>query len=150
MACCRQRPGFSFLELLVVVGIIAGLIGLTVGVQRFRLRAARLQCEGHLRQIGLALEQYHDAHEMLPPGVSYRDNKDPHPFMSWNARLLPFLGHESLWRQTEQAYARQRQFMVNPPHVGLVTVLPTFACPADTRTLSPGSIAAFRVPRASA
>src|SRR5262249_7070228 len=86
---------------------------------------------------------YHDTHQALPPGVSYRDDKDSYPFMSWNARLLPYLGHESLWQQTKEAYALDRQFEHNPPHVGLVRVIPVFTCPADRRTLSAGRMAAF-------
>jgi prepilin-type processing-associated H-X9-DG protein len=143
MAPLRHRPGFSLVELLVLMLIIAGLIGLTFAIQKIRLRAARMECSDHLRQIGLALQQYHDAHNVLPPGVSYRADKDPYPFMSWNARLLPFLGQESLWAQTERAYALERQFVHNPPHVGLVRVIPVFTCPADARTRSPGKIAAF-------
>src|SRR5262249_28641650 len=126
MAPDRHRPVFSVVELFVVILIIGGLIGLPLAIQKIRVTAAQMECANHLRQLGLALYQYHDTHQALPPGVSYRDDKDSYPFMSWNARLLPYLGHESLWQQTKEAYALDRQFEHNPPHVGLVRAIPVF------------------------
>jgi prepilin-type N-terminal cleavage/methylation domain-containing protein/prepilin-type processing-associated H-X9-DG protein len=140
----RRQRGFSLVELLVVIAITSTVLALTLaGVQRVRSTAARAECTNHLRQLGLALHQYHDAQRMLPPGVGYRGGKDPYPFMSWNARLLPYLEQDNLWRLTQQAYAQDRRFLHNPPHIGLVTVIPVFSCPADSRTLRRGKYAAF-------
>jgi len=140
----RRRQGFSIIELLVVIVIFAIMFALILaGVQRARSAAARMECANRLRQIGLALHHYHDIHRVFPTGVSYRGGKDPYPFMSWNTRLLPFLEQANLWKQTEQAYAQDPNFLHNPPHVGLVTVMPIFTCPADSRTLRVGRRAAF-------
>jgi prepilin-type processing-associated H-X9-DG protein len=118
-----------------VLAIIATLIGLTVpAVMRVREAANRAQCANNLRQIGLALHNYHDTLELLPPGTSYRDGKDPYPFMSWLTRLLPFVEQPGLWIQTERAYAEDKWFENNPPHIGFDTVIRLYNCPSDPRT----------------
>jgi prepilin-type processing-associated H-X9-DG protein len=125
------------LELLVVIAIIGVLIALAVpAVQKVRATANRAECTNNLRQIGLALQQYHATHRVLPPGISFQNDKDPYPLQSWLAKLLPYVEQEDLWLLTLLAYQQDRHFSKNPPHIGFDFVVPLFGCPADGRTAS--------------
>src|SRR5262245_15087743 len=134
----ERAAAFTLLELLVVIAITALVAGLTLAaVQRVRGAALRTECGNNLRQVGLALHQYHDANQVLPPGCSYRGGRDPYPHMGWCTRVLPYVEQEGLWRQAQAAFAQDRWFLNNPPHTGLSTVVRVFTCPADSRMASP-------------
>lgn len=136
MTCRPTRTAVSLLELLVVIAIIGVLLALLLpAIQRVRHAAMRTTCLNNLKQIGLASLGYHDAHGVFPPGVSVEKGRSPQPFLSWNARLLPFLERESLWQEILASFAKDRDFLNVPPHTHRSTIIATFACPADTRTL---------------
>lgn len=130
-----RHPGFTIIELLVVIGIAAVLMALLLSaVQRVRESASRAACTNNFRQIGLALHNYHGTNYSFPPGVS---SSSPFPFMGWETRLLPFIEQSALWDQSRQAFARDPFFRDNPPHVGISTILRVYFCSSDARTQSP-------------
>ncbi len=97
---CARR-GFTLIELLVVIAIIAVLIALLLpAVQQAREAARRTQCKNNLKQIGLALHNYHDVYTTFPIGTSFsRGFVDPSFGVSWWVGLLPFFEQGSLANQ---------------------------------------------------
>lgn len=84
----RGRLAFTLVELLVVIAIIGILLSLTLpAVQAARESGRRAQCKNNLRQIGLALQSYHNAKQALPPGRSDFEVNDH----SWMTYLLPYI-----------------------------------------------------------
>lgn len=130
-----DRRGYTLIELLVVIAILGVLVALLLpAVQKARSAASRLRCANNLRQIGLALHQYHDGADALPPGVTSDVPNQPFPRMAWLTRLLPYIDQGPLWDYTTVAFSYQRWPYANPPHLAFGTPIPTFSCPADPRT----------------
>ncbi|WP_261361148.1 DUF1559 domain-containing protein [Gemmata massiliana] len=127
-----MRRGYSLVEVLVAVGIMALLMGLILSaVQRVRAVSARTACSNNLRQIALANQSYHQQANAFPAGVVGPDDKMP--FSTWLVRLLPHLDQAELWDRTVAAYQHDRSFLHDPPHTGLSRPLAVFACAADSR-----------------
>src|SRR5262245_49063480 len=95
-----RHPGFTLIELLVVVGITAVLLGLLLSAaQKVRTAAARLQCQNNLKQLALALHQYHDARHALPPGHRSPRSPDGMAYSGWALSVLPYVEKAALYDQ---------------------------------------------------
>ncbi|MCA8999704.1 MAG: DUF1559 domain-containing protein, partial [Planctomycetaceae bacterium] len=95
-----RRRGFTLIELLVVIAIIAILIALLLpAVQQAREAARRTQCKNNLKQIGLALHNYHDVFSSFPPGTVHCNGGEWG--VSWWAMILPYLDQAPLYNGLE-------------------------------------------------
>lgn len=103
----KSRSGFTVVELLVVIGVIAILLALLLpAVQRAREAARRTQCLSHLRQIGLALHNYHDQHRVFPYGMMMGGSVEGSPLApgmkvgaGWQIFILPFIEQQALYQR---------------------------------------------------
>ncbi len=127
-----SRKGFTLIELLVVIAIIALLVGLLLpAVQKVREAADNAQCKNNLKQLGLALHNYHDANERFPAprGTHTAPQYLFTEFRGWMCDILPYL------EQTGLANA----MYTNPWYVGFFanygTPVKGYLCPSDPRNL---------------
>jgi prepilin-type N-terminal cleavage/methylation domain-containing protein/prepilin-type processing-associated H-X9-DG protein len=94
------RRAFSLVELLVVIAIIGVLAGLLLpAIQAAREAARKTTCQSNLRQVGLAMLTYHDAHGTFPPGgIEWRAGSDlTKRQLAWSAFILPQLEEQSVY-----------------------------------------------------
>ena len=131
-ASTARRRGFTLIELLVVIAIIAVLIALLLpAVQAAREAARRSQCINNLKQIGIALHNYHDSIGCFPPGASDMKNG----YQQWSAltMLLPQMEQQPLFNAINFANTGNSANPY-PPSVNTTVISTTvqgFLCPSD-------------------
>lgn len=125
-----RKRGFTLVELLVVIAIIGVLMALLLpAVQAAREAARATQCKNSIRQVGLALHNYHDTHERLPPGW-IADAPEGTPGWGWMVSILP---------QLEQGALHDGLIKRNLPIDDAVNqqarehVVKLFLCPSDPK-----------------
>lgn len=147
----KPRDGFTLIELLVVIAIIAVLIALLLpAVQQAREAARRAQCQNHLKQLGLAMHNYHSTFSCFPPGVVWTDTNqdgtaDPKAqcggHWAWGTFLLPFMEGGNLYKKFRPGNRTPRQvhqaIKAATGRFIFQTALPAFRCPSD-----PGGVSA--------
>lgn len=145
----RLKNGFTLIELLVVIAIIAVLLALLLpAVQQAREAARRSQCKNNLKQIGLALHNYHDMHTILPPGWvirppasgitvlgnTYCSANSANTMAPWTVLILPMLDQVALYSQFDLGESFTSQSNQTPaPNSNYLTPLQVYRCPSETR-----------------
>jgi prepilin-type N-terminal cleavage/methylation domain-containing protein/prepilin-type processing-associated H-X9-DG protein len=133
----RRRSGFTLVELLVVIAIIGVLVALLLpAIQAARESARRTQCTNKMRQLGIALQNYHDTNKKLPIGCQGRNLDDPGlaysggPIRTAFAVLLfPFIEEGALFQQYDFRNSTLNQATVaNSP---FAVAQPCYTCPSD-------------------
>lgn len=134
------RRGFTLIELLVVIAIIAVLVSLLLpAVQQAREAARRTQCKNNLKQIGLALHNYHDVHGRFPSGWIAVDSGTNLPSahegtsgVGWATMILPFIDQANVYNQFNASLP-----LTDPANATFLSAQMTiYKCPSDPQPLT--------------
>lgn len=119
----QRRFGFTLVELLVVITIIGILIALLLpAIQSARESARRSSCQNNLKQMGIAIQMYHQDHEIFPPGRFRRDQFG----VSWAFRMLPYMEEEAVF----EAHDYTKEVFDEANSTSMRTPVYVFACPS--------------------
>ena len=131
----RSRKGFTLVELLVVIAIIGILIALLLpAVQAAREAARRSQCTNNLKQIGVALHNYHDTFKIFPPSYVNSSGTNLEVRWGWGLLILPFMEQQPLSDLIDaNKWGGGGGYAVHDPSAtnGLRTPLDCYQCPSD-------------------
>jgi len=136
MTSASRHRAFTLVELLVVIAIIGILIALLLpAVQAAREAARRMQCSNNLKQIGLALHNYHDTNKCFPPGAFWYGLDYANYRGSILIRLLPFIEQQPLYDMFDfeltGGVSVDNQKMPGTDVLLAAQIVPTYVCPSD-------------------
>ncbi len=147
----RSRQGFTLVELLVVIAIIGVLVAILLpAVQAAREASRRSQCQNHLKQLGVALQNHHDTRQSFPTnqtaGGPQRGEGCEGGYYSWRTQLLPFVEQQTLYDAIDfsvpmaDGCSSGASISTSHPNAQVAaTTVPVFLCPTDV----PGENAAL-------
>jgi prepilin-type N-terminal cleavage/methylation domain-containing protein/prepilin-type processing-associated H-X9-DG protein len=130
-------PAFTLVELLVVIAIIGVLVSLLLpAVQQAREAARRTQCSNNLKQIGLALHNYHGVYGAMPPLLVHDNTSSastglPRGWWSWLARILPMIEQTALQQRLNLNNDAAEAILFGGPNEEMSLNLTTYLCPSD-------------------
>lgn len=141
-----KRRAFTLIELLVVIAIIAILIALLLpAVQQAREAARRIQCKSHLKQLGIALHNYHDVHNTFPPNLIPGGKPGSGGYIGYSqgnwgvmAYLTPFLEQSNVYgllNLESPTYQNVGGSWIIPDannRLAAATIVPLYLCPSDS------------------
>ena len=140
----RRKRGFTLIELLVVIAIIAILIALLLpAVQQAREAARRSTCKNNLKQIGLALHNYHDRFSTFPPDAIWVPQSSPLPPLNytWITMILPDLDQAPLYNKINFSVQGFDQVVAGQPLQSYT--FPSLQCPSDVQYSGPARFRGF-------
>lgn len=134
----RVQRAFTLVELLVVIAIIGVLVALLLpAVQSAREAARRMSCTNNLKQLGLALHNYHDNHLTFPPLMIYRTPDPGAPYHhTWITKILPYMEQMNLYLSMDVTKPAWDVAAGGPMRFARNQVQ-TLQCPSDTRLKRP-------------
>lgn len=130
----RVSEGFTLVELLVVIAIIGILVALLLpAIQAAREAARRTECSSNLKQLGVALHNYHDTYGRMPPGFMAVDHLGQvKGGWAWGVFLMPFIEQSPLQDQLCVTDYTLSQVVSDPTLLGMLqTELSVFKCPSS-------------------
>jgi prepilin-type processing-associated H-X9-DG protein len=124
-----RTNGFTLIDLAVTIGVMAVLIALLLpAVQRAREAARRLQCKNNLKQLGIGLHLYHDAHRTFPAGSLNS--------WSWITQMLPEMEQANAQRQLDFRTDLEQSVLAGTNVASADVLVPFLMCPSDPNSQS--------------